>query len=92
VHFLARICFARSLIDFLLPLYFPGQAEYGPFKPNFPTEVPLWLAIDLKRKKRCKIQPPAWLSVGMISNRMPSKYRLLQSIHVCIEALFLFSR
>ena len=44
------------------------QAEYGPFKPNFPCNVPLWLAIDLKRKKRCKIQPPPWLAIGINVN------------------------
>jgi GINS complex subunit 2 len=28
------------------------------------TKVPLWLAINLKQRHKCRIEPPAWLSVG----------------------------
>jgi hypothetical protein len=41
------------------------QADYGPFQPRIPIDVPLWLAIKLKSNKRCSIHPPPWMSVGM---------------------------
>ncbi|EGG17643.1 Fructose-6-phosphate-2-kinase/fructose-2 [Cavenderia fasciculata] len=41
------------------------SGTYGPFEPALPTDVPLWLAINLKKKKKCKIQYPYWLSIGM---------------------------
>lgn len=37
--------------------------EWGPFRPNFPVEVPLWLALALQKKKCCRIQIPAWMNV-----------------------------
>lgn len=37
--------------------------EWGPFRPNFPVEVPLWLALALQKKKCCRIQIPAWMKV-----------------------------
>ena len=41
------------------------QGTYGPFIPSVPTEVPLWLAIQLKKAKQCKITPPEWLDPGI---------------------------
>ena len=39
------------------------QGEWGPFRPNFPVEVPLWLALALQKKRCCRIQIPAWMKV-----------------------------
>ena len=36
----------------------------GPFSPAIPVEVPLWMAINLKQRQKCHIQPPAWMDVG----------------------------
>lgn len=41
--------------------------HYGPFTPNRPVDVPLWLAIALHKRKRCRIQPPAWLTVPRLT-------------------------
>ena len=52
--------------------------------------MPLWLAIDLKRKKRCKIQPPAWLSVGTIDSQkvIDILFYLIHHAHfICISCL-----
>eukprot|EP00197_Chlamydomonas_leiostraca_P002388 CAMPEP_0202859202 /NCGR_PEP_ID=MMETSP1391-20130828/1423_1 /ASSEMBLY_ACC=CAM_ASM_000867 /TAXON_ID=1034604 /ORGANISM="Chlamydomonas leiostraca, Strain SAG 11-49" /LENGTH=226 /DNA_ID=CAMNT_0049538217 /DNA_START=974 /DNA_END=1654 /DNA_ORIENTATION=+ len=35
--------------------------NYGPFQPNMPTHVPLWLAIMLLRRHKCRIQAPDWM-------------------------------
>jgi len=37
---------------------------YGPFEPPKRASVPLWLALSLKRKRKCRIVPPEWLQVG----------------------------
>ncbi|CAD6939540.1 unnamed protein product [Tilletia laevis] len=37
---------------------------YGPFRPPAQAKVPLWLAAYLKRRNKCAIVPPAWLTVG----------------------------
>jgi len=39
---------------------------WGPFVPMRPTAAPLWLALLLKRKQRCRIKPPSWLEVAAL--------------------------
>ena len=36
--------------------------DYGPFRPQTNIQVPLWLALTLKRGGHCRIVPPDWLS------------------------------
>ncbi|WVQ85406.1 hypothetical protein IAT38_007571 [Cryptococcus sp. DSM 104549] len=36
---------------------------YGPFRPPSACNVPMWLALSLKRKRKCKILPPSWMTV-----------------------------
>lgn len=48
--------------------YFPLpsllQGDLGPFNPGLPVEVPLWLAINLKQRQKCRLVPPEWMDVG----------------------------
>ncbi|XP_071738722.1 DNA replication complex GINS protein PSF2 [Rutidosis leptorrhynchoides] len=41
--------------------------EFGPFQPSVPTEVPIWLAVALKRRNKCTIRPPDWMSVEKLT-------------------------
>jgi GINS complex subunit 2 len=34
------------------------------FQPPRSVEVPLWMAIALKRRGLCLIKPPTWLNTG----------------------------
>ncbi|WVQ71155.1 DNA replication complex GINS protein PSF2 [Cryptococcus sp. DSM 104548] len=36
---------------------------YGPFQPPSAVRVPVWLGLSLKKKRKCRIVPPDWLSV-----------------------------
>ncbi|CAI5516215.1 unnamed protein product, partial [Closterium sp. Naga37s-1] len=38
--------------------------DIGPFRPQIALQVPLWLAIALKKRAKCSIQPPPWLAAG----------------------------
>ncbi|KAF2161620.1 hypothetical protein M409DRAFT_28014 [Zasmidium cellare ATCC 36951] len=49
----------RQRLDSLELLGGPTEA----LKPPFPAQLPLWLALLLKRQKRANISPPPWLSV-----------------------------
>jgi GINS complex subunit 2 len=40
--------------------------DYGPFEPSIATSVPLWLALALKKVRRCRILPPRWLHLRAI--------------------------
>ncbi|KAJ9105562.1 hypothetical protein QFC19_003544 [Naganishia cerealis] len=57
---------------------------YGPFEPPRRATVPLWLALSLKRKKKCRIIPPDWLSpdilTAMVQEEMNEKNALWPDI------------
>jgi len=38
--------------------------DFGPFYPQVPTKVPLWLAVALKKRGKCTIRTPDWMTVG----------------------------
>ncbi|PNH10467.1 DNA replication complex GINS protein PSF2 [Tetrabaena socialis] len=38
------------------------EGTYGPFRPNIPVDVPLYLALALHRRGKCRIQPPPWMA------------------------------
>ena len=40
------------------------QGDFGPFLPQLATKVPLWLAVALKKRGKCTIRSPEWMSVG----------------------------
>lgn len=44
------------------------QGDLGPFNPGLPVEVPVWLAINLKQRQKCRLIPPAWMDVGKDSS------------------------
>nr|CCC95619.1 unnamed protein product [Trypanosoma congolense IL3000] len=37
--------------------------RYGPFTPNFPVDVPLWLALHIRKTDTCTIQPPPYVAL-----------------------------
>ncbi|KAL4187186.1 hypothetical protein AMTRI_Chr09g17660 [Amborella trichopoda] len=41
--------------------------DYGPFTPQIPAKVPLWLAVALKKRGKCAIRPPEWMSVERLT-------------------------
>ncbi|KAI9447899.1 hypothetical protein H4582DRAFT_1802736 [Lactarius indigo] len=46
------------------------SGAYGPLRPPNKAKLPLWIAINLKMKKKCHIVPPDWLSVDFLQNRL----------------------
>ncbi|KAJ7962127.1 DNA replication complex GINS protein PSF2 [Quillaja saponaria] len=41
--------------------------DFGPFFPQIPTQVPLWLAVALKKRGKCTIRPPEWMAVEKLT-------------------------
>ncbi|GAA0163228.1 hypothetical protein LIER_19143 [Lithospermum erythrorhizon] len=41
--------------------------DFGPFYPQIATQVPLWLAVALKKRGKCTIRPPEWMSVEKLT-------------------------
>ncbi|EJT53228.1 hypothetical protein A1Q2_03578 [Trichosporon asahii var. asahii CBS 8904] len=56
----------EEVID-IVPLFSMSKVRlisgiYGPFTPPSKATVPLWLALSLKRKRKCRIVAPDWLN------------------------------
>eukprot|EP00743_Colponemidia_sp_Colp-15_P011610 GILK01013003.1.p1 GENE.GILK01013003.1~~GILK01013003.1.p1 ORF type:complete len:196 (+),score=35.33 GILK01013003.1:69-656(+) len=51
------------------------RGEFGPFRPSMPVDVPLWLAIYLKKRHKCQIKPPNWLSLEELTERVDLEKR-----------------
>ncbi|KZV69869.1 DNA replication complex GINS protein PSF2 [Peniophora sp. CONT] len=37
------------------------SGAYGPLRPPLKAKIPIWMAVNLKLKKKCNIVPPDWL-------------------------------
>jgi GINS complex subunit 2 len=41
--------------------------EVGPFRPGIPVQVPLWMAINLKQRQKCRLTSPEWMTVETLT-------------------------
>eukprot|EP01134_Creolimax_fragrantissima_P001013 CFRG1013T1 len=63
VNFYAEDSMIGIIPSFKLEQLHLISKSYGPFQPQRTTRVPLWLALELKGSKRCKLVCPDWLTV-----------------------------
>ena len=42
------------------------NGDFGPFHSNLGTDVPLWLALALKERRKCRIEAPLWMSIDVL--------------------------
>ncbi|KAJ7241906.1 DNA replication complex GINS protein PSF2 [Mycena haematopus] len=43
---------------------------YGPLRPPHRASIPIWMALNLKQKKKCHIVAPEWLSVEFLEAKI----------------------
>ncbi|KAI0692663.1 hypothetical protein BC835DRAFT_1356407 [Cytidiella melzeri] len=46
------------------------SGAYGPLRPPHQCKVPIWMATNLKLKKKCHIVPPDWLNTEYLQDRL----------------------
>nr|BAC25914.1 unnamed protein product [Mus musculus] len=63
VEFLAEKELVTIIPNFSLDKIYPIGGDLGPFNPGLPVDVPLWLAINLKQRQKCRLLPPEWMDV-----------------------------
>jgi hypothetical protein len=51
------------------PLRFLSH-ECGPFDKRLQTNVPVWVALTLEHRHKCRIVPPAWLTVEYLEAKL----------------------
>ena len=60
-----------SAIDHQPFLFISGS--FGPLQAGFPCEVPLWLAITLRKRGKCTIAVPEWMSVRSLEQNIANE-------------------
>ena len=45
----------------------------GKFVPNQELNVPLWLAVELRRRNQCQIKVPPWMTVTALRGTINSE-------------------
>jgi GINS complex subunit 2 len=58
--------FEHSVLHFI-------AGDFGPFDPLTPVEVPLWLAIALKKRHKCQIEQPDWMDQEYLGRKLESE-------------------
>ncbi|GAB5369266.1 hypothetical protein AAMO2058_001390500 [Amorphochlora amoebiformis] len=61
IEFLAQDELITILPKFKMPEINLIAGSIGPFEPQHPVDVPLWLAIQLRKEGKCSIITPDWL-------------------------------
>ncbi|KAF8915318.1 hypothetical protein CPB85DRAFT_1293888 [Mucidula mucida] len=46
------------------------SGAYGPLRPPNKAKIPLWMALNLKLKRKCHIVAPDWLTVEFLQDRL----------------------
>ncbi|KAF7432890.1 DNA replication protein psf2 [Pleurotus ostreatus] len=46
------------------------SGEFGPLRPPMKSKIPLWMALNLKLKKKCHIVAPEWLNIDYLQDRL----------------------
>ena len=80
--------FAEETIVTIIPSFTEEKIKltfksYGPFTAKKPMEVPLWLAIYLKNRKKCQISIPIYYTEEFLEEKVtkekqdPSRFQVL---------------
>lgn len=69
VEFLAEFEKVFITPNFQSDAYHFIGGDIGPFFPQRPVEVPLWLAITLKIRHKCAVRPPEWMAKDWLQNK-----------------------
>jgi len=86
-----------SVVPFIAhPAFHFISGTFGPLQVDVEVKLPLWLAISLCQKKKCRIIIPDWLSVEflqqkVIEERTSSSFQEMEFYYIEI-ALLLFER
>ena len=49
------------------------SGNFGPFVTGIPIQVPLWFAITMRKKGKCTILPPEWMSTVYLENAVKNE-------------------
>ncbi|CAL8469284.1 g8825 [Coccomyxa elongata] len=75
LEFFAEDEIVKIVPNFSLPTFSHSAIKciggvFGPFKPNIPVEVPIWLAVALQKRNNCRILQPEWLNTEALQDAL----------------------
>ncbi|KAL0270669.1 UNVERIFIED_CONTAM: hypothetical protein PYX00_008004 [Menopon gallinae] len=75
VEFLAENEMVTIIPNFNYSKIFFIVDEVGPFRAGMPLRVPIWLAINLKSRQKCRIIPPDWMDLEKLEELKEEEIR-----------------
>jgi len=62
LEFMAEKELVEIVPKFSLDMLCLLEGTLGPFRAGLPIRVPLWVAMDFRRRERCTLVPPHWMN------------------------------
>ncbi|GFO34772.1 DNA replication complex gins protein psf2 [Plakobranchus ocellatus] len=69
VEFLAEKEHVNIIPNFSQDTIFLISGDIGPFSAGLPVSVPLWLAVNLKQRQKCRVVPPDWMNLEVLQEK-----------------------
>ncbi|XP_011154627.1 probable DNA replication complex GINS protein PSF2 [Harpegnathos saltator] len=96
VEFLGEKQLVSIIPNFNLDVIHLISGSVGPFRAGLPVKVPIWLAVCLKQKQKCRIINQEWMEVENLNERkemekMSKLFTEMPSYHYIDESQILLS-
>ena len=69
IEFLSETETLRIVPNFSEGVLYLLEGDVGPFKAGLPVDVPLWIAVHLRQRQKCRIIQPDWMNVEELEVR-----------------------
>lgn len=63
LEFVAEDETIEIVTNFSMPVLRMMGGDFGPFQAQHPIRVPIWLAVALHKRRKCRIRPPSWMEI-----------------------------
>ncbi|XP_032686808.1 probable DNA replication complex GINS protein PSF2 [Odontomachus brunneus] len=96
VEFLGEKRLVNIIPNFNLDVIYLISGSVGPFRAGLPVKVPIWLAVYLKQKQKCRIINQEWMEVESLNEkkemeRMSKLFTEMPSYHYIDESHILLN-
>lgn len=95
-EFIAEKQLVKIVPNFNHQVIYLISGDVGPFRAGLPVQVPIWLAMSLKQRKKCRIIPPDWMTIEDLERVKQDEtasrlFTKMPSEHYMVEAHLLLS-
>uniref|UniRef100_A0A0B7B3P1 DNA replication complex GINS protein PSF2 N-terminal domain-containing protein n=1 Tax=Arion vulgaris TaxID=1028688 RepID=A0A0B7B3P1_9EUPU len=69
IEFLAEREIVQVIPNFSQEKMYLISGDLGPFSAGLPVSIPLWLAVNLKQRQKCRMVPPDWMEIDVLKKK-----------------------